>query len=137
MGNFKELRVWQDSIVLAEEIYKITRSSPTFSKDYGLSNQIQRAAVSVASNIAEGDERGTNREAVHFFNISKGSSAEVITQLYIAHRIGYIDEETLIKLENQCEKTRASLKKLIQARGGGNPLNLLFWLLISLFIGGR
>ena len=121
MGKFKELRVWQDAILLAEEIYKITRLS-AFSKDFGLSNQIQRAVVSIASNIAEGDERGTNRESVHFFNIAKGSSAEVITQLNIAHRIGYIDAESLAGLENSCEKIRASLKRLIDSRGGGNPM---------------
>lgn len=109
---------------LTEGIYKITRRTE-FSKDYGLCNQIQRAGVSIASNIAEGDERGSNRESVHFFNIAKGSTAEVITQLNIAYRIGYIDESTLIKCENQAEKVRASLKKLIKVRGGNTKLNMI------------
>lgn len=65
MGKFKELRVWQESIELAERIYSITRVAP-FSKDYGLRDQIQRASVSVYSNIVEGDERGTNREGISF-----------------------------------------------------------------------
>ncbi|MCK6695879.1 MAG: hypothetical protein L6Q97_27730, partial [Thermoanaerobaculia bacterium] len=56
----------------------------------------------------------------------------VITQLNIAFRIGYIDESTLLQLENLTEKIRASLKKLIQSRGGSNPLNVIIWLLISL-----
>jgi len=80
MGKFKDLRVWNDGMELAEKIYAITKL-PAFSKDFALTNQITRACISVPSNIAEGDERGTNREAVHFFNIAKGSAAEIITQL--------------------------------------------------------
>ena len=56
MGNFKELRVWQESIELVTEIYSITKIG-SFAKDFGLANQIQRASISIASNIAEGDER--------------------------------------------------------------------------------
>ena len=115
MGKFKELRVWQESIELAEKIYAITRVEP-FSKDFGLRDQIQRASVSISSNIAEGDERGTNREAIHFLNIAKGSTAEVITQLNIAFRIGYINIHELEDLENSAEKIRASIKNLIKVR---------------------
>ena len=115
MGKFKNLRVWQDAMNLAEGIYKITKTTE-FVKDYGLCNQIQRAAVSIASNIAEGDERGSNKEAVYFFNIAKGSTAEVITQLNIAYRIGYISQQTFEKCENQAEKVRASLINLIKSR---------------------
>ena len=86
MGNFKKLRVWQDSMDLVEGIYKITKNK-VFSKDYGLCNQIQRASVSVPSNIAEGDERNSDKESIHFFNIAKGSNAELITQLNIAYRL--------------------------------------------------
>ena len=116
MGNFKKLRVWQESINLSANIYHITRKEP-FSKDYGLCNQIQRASVSIASNIAEGEERSSDKGAVYFYNIAKGSAAEVITQLYIAHRIGYINKSTLDKLEDQIEKIIATLKKLNQAKG--------------------
>ena len=126
MGNFKELRVWQRGVLLATEIYKITKQIP-FAKDYGLSNQIQRAGVSISSNIAEGDERGTNRESVRFFNIAKGSAAEVITQLNIAYNIGYIDKTTLEKLEGETEIIRAGLKGLIKARGGKKPINMIIW----------
>ena len=56
MGKFKDLRVWKDGLDLAEEVYRITRRSP-FNRDFGLANQIQRAAVSISSNIAEGEER--------------------------------------------------------------------------------
>ncbi len=121
MGKFKNLRVWDEGIKLAANIYHITKQS-LFSKDFGLSNQIQRAVVSISSNIAEGDERGSNKEKVYFFNIAKGSTAEVITQLHIAHRIGYINDESFKKLEDQAEKIRASLKNLIQSKGGYNPI---------------
>ena len=131
MGKFKDLRVWNDSMDLATQVYEVTLDT-SFAKDFAFINQIRRAAVSIASNIAEGDERGTNREAVYFFNIAKGSSAEVITQLNIAFRVGYIDEARLLKLENLAEKIRASLKNLIQSRGGSNPFTLIIWLLISL-----
>ena len=119
MGNFKELRVWQEAINLSTSIYNISRKEP-FSKDFGLCDQIRRSAVSVASNIAEGDERGTNKESIRFFHIAKGSAAETITQLIIAHRVGYIDQSTLEAFEGQSEKIRASLKKLIKAREGSN-----------------
>lgn len=119
MGKFKDLRVWQEAVDLAQKIYGITRFEP-FSKDFGLRDQIQRASVSISSNIAEGDERGTNRESVRFFNIAKGSTAEVITQLNIAFRIGYIDQSTLDDLENTTEKIRASLKNLIKARSNSS-----------------
>ena len=92
-GGFKELKVWQKSKELAVYIYQVTDKEP-FSKDYGLRDQIRRAAVSIASNIAEGDERETDRESVRYFYIAKGSSAEVLTQATIAFEIGYIEKET-------------------------------------------
>lgn len=119
MGKFKELRVWQDAMNLVEGIYKITKKA-AFAKDYGLSNQIQRAAVSIASNIAEGDERGSDKESIRFFNMAKGSTAEVTTQLNIAYRIGYIDQRTFERCEDQSEKIRASLRKLINKRKDNN-----------------
>ncbi len=115
MGDFTELRVWKDSMDLAEGIYKITTKGK-FAKDFGLRGQIQRAGVSVPSNIAEGDERDSNREAIRFFHIAKGSVSEVITQVTLAYRIGYIDEITHTKFINQSQKIRASLKNLIKAR---------------------
>lgn len=132
MGNFKDLRVWKEGVQLATEIYAITKIAP-FVKDYGLSNQIQRAGVSISSNIAEGNQRGSDRESVRFFNIARASAAEVITQLPIAHNIGYIDKETLLRLEAKTEKIRAGLWGLIKVRGGNKPLNMIFWPIITLF----
>lgn len=130
MSNFKNLRVWNDALDLAQQVYTQARIPP-FASDWALRNQITRAVISISSNIAEGDERGTARECVHFLHIAKGSTAEVITQLHLAHRLGYLDAATLIQLENTAEKIRASLKNLIQARGGSNPLKMLLWLAIS------
>jgi len=115
MANIKDLRVCKYSLDLAEAIHNLTKSSQ-FVKDFGLSSQIRRASVSVASNIAEGHERGTNKDSIRFFNIAKASVAEVITQLHITYRIDYIDVDTLAKLEDNCERIKASLINLIKAR---------------------
>ena len=119
MGKFKDLWVWQEGIDLAANIYELTKGQP-FSNDYGLRNQIQRAVVSVSSNIAEGDERDSNTQSTYFFKIAKASNAEVITQLNIAYRIGYINKETLEMLELKAKKISAGLYKLIERRGGYN-----------------
>lgn len=70
MGGFRELVVWQRSKALAVRIYKLTQQG-RFNSDYGLKDQVRRAAVSIPSNIAEGDERGTNKESDRFFHIAK------------------------------------------------------------------
>ena len=114
-GGFKSLQVWHKSKDIAVYIYQITNDG-NFNKDYGLRDQIRRAAVSIASNIAEGDERETNKEAVRYFYIAKGSSAEVLTQAIIAYEIGYIQEETFKELEKRCIEISSMLSKLIAVR---------------------
>ena len=116
MGNFQKLRVWQIAKELAVNIYKLT-SNQTFSRDLGLRDQIQRSAVSVPSNIAEGDELETDKQSIRHFYIAKGSSAELLTQLIIAHEIGYIDREIKDNLVNECRIISVMLLKLIRARG--------------------
>ena len=115
MGNFRELRVWQNAKEIAVEIYRLTRTKE-FSKDYGLKDQMQRSAVSIASNIAEGDELGTDKQSIRHFYISKGSAAELMTQVIIANEIGYVDSIVRNKLEDECDKISAMLTKLIKAR---------------------
>jgi len=115
--KFKKLWVWNAGIDLAAEIYDITGKGK-FANDYGLKNQIQRAVVSISSNIAEGDERESNKQSAYFFKIAKASNAEVITQLNIANRIGYINDDLLLKLESQASKIGAGLHGLIKTRGG-------------------
>ena len=89
---FEELEIWKEARRLTGEIYRLTRNSK-FSKDFGLSGQIQRAAVSIMSNIGEGFERGGNQEFVQFLYIAKGSCGEVRAQLYVAVDQGYIAEK--------------------------------------------
>jgi four helix bundle protein len=115
MGNFKDLKVWQRAKDLAVYIYKIT-SKGAFAKDYGLRDQFRRAAVSIPSNIAEGDELDTNKQAIRFFYISKGSSAEVLTQAIIASEIGYIDNVEFEHIERESKGISGMLTRLIQAR---------------------
>jgi four helix bundle protein len=97
--KFEDLIVWQKAMSLAEEIYRATRQGD-FAKDWGLNKQIQRAAVSIPSNIAEGFERYGNKEFRQFQLIAKGSAGEVRTHLYIALSLGYltpIEAGSLIK----------------------------------------
>ena len=119
MGNFQKLRVWQLAKEIAVNIYRLTRTKE-FSKDYGLKDQIQRSAVSIASNIAEGNELGTDKLSIRYFYISKGSAAELMTQLIIANEIGYIDDITKTNLVDECDKISAMLSKLIKARSKNN-----------------
>ena len=115
MGRFRDLKVWQRAKDLAVFMYKLTGHGK-FSKDYGLRDQIRRAAVSIPSNIAEGDELGTDKQAIHFFYTAKGSSAEVLTQAIIALEIGYFEEESFTHIEHECQRISGMLTRLIQAR---------------------
>jgi len=115
MGNFQNLRVWQLAKNLAVRIYKLTRN-PKLSKDFGLKDQIQRAAVSVPANISEGDELGTNKQSIRHFYIAKGSVAELQTLVIIAHEIDYIDKESMEAIYNECNIISVMLNKLIKAR---------------------
>jgi four helix bundle protein len=115
MGNFQKLRVWQLAKNLAVKIYKLTKT-PKFSKDFGLKDQIQRAAVSIPANISEGDELGTNKQSIRHFYIAKGSVAELQTLLIISKEIDYIDDETMNMLDNECNIISVMLNKLIKAR---------------------
>jgi four helix bundle protein len=114
-NGFKELKVWQESKSLAVQIYRISNEGG-LGKDFGLRDQMRRSAVSICSNIAEGDERNTDRDSVRFFHISKGSLAELITQLEIACDVGYIDQDILENLENECNKIGKMLGALIKSR---------------------
>src|SRR4030042_6841011 len=98
MGNFKELKVWQQSKDLAVNIYKLTEEG-AFIKDYGLKDQMRRSSVSVPSNIAEGDNLDTDKQSVRHFYIARGSIAELRTQLAIALEIGYISSSQYDMLE--------------------------------------
>jgi four helix bundle protein len=97
MNQFKNLLVWQKSVDMAVEIYKITKKFPGDER-FGLISQINRCAVSVASNIAEGAGRNSNNEFHHFLGISVGSLFELETQLIIANKLDYLSQETLLMI---------------------------------------
>lgn len=113
--GFKDLIVWQRAKELAVIVYKETESG-RISQDFGLRDQLRRSAVSIASNIAEGDERDTDKESVRFFYIAKGSLAELLTQLCIAHEIGYIEEDKYGGINKRCEELGRMIGKLIKSR---------------------
>ncbi len=97
--QFEHLEVWQEARRLTQAIYKVTRTEK-FSKDFSLRDQIQRAAVSVMSNIAEGFERGGNQEFIQFLYVAKASCGEVRSQIYVALDQGYMgkpeSEESIV-----------------------------------------
>ena len=91
--KFEDLICWQKARELTRNVYAETSKSVKFKNDFGLKDQIQRAAVSVMSNIAEGFERGTRQEFLNYLFIAKESAGEVRAQLYIALDVGYLNVE--------------------------------------------
>lgn len=90
--NFREYKVWQDAVDYATKVYKITSEMPWFEKK-GLCDQLQRAVVSISSNVAEGAARPSDADFAHFLDTALGSAYEVETQLLIAKNVGYLGEE--------------------------------------------
>ena len=119
MGNFVKLKVWQKAKDLAVFVYKVSNHGE-LARDYGLKDQIRRSAVSIPSNIAEGDELDTDRHSIKYFHIAKGSSAELLTQAIIAHEIGYMDQNNFDQISRECRSISSMLAKLIKARTDKN-----------------
>ena len=94
----------------------MAKGQGAITKDYGLKDQMRRAVISIPSNIAEGDELYTDRQAIKFFYTAKGSSAEVLTQAIIAHEIGYLTGEHFDHVEKECQAISSMLAGLIRAR---------------------
>ena len=113
--GFRGLQVWHKAKDLAVHIYKLT-DLRDFRRDFGLRDQMRRAAVSIPSNIAEGDERDTNRESVRYFYIAKGSLAELLTQVIIAQEVGYLTEDEFPFFHKQCDSIGKMLGNLIKIR---------------------
>ena len=110
--NFEEFNVYRQARELTNEIYRLTRAG-TFAKDFGLVDQIRRAAVSILSNIAEGYERGSSTEFIQFLFIAKGSCGEVRAQLSIACDQGYVPSADYQRLANQCRLISSMLSNFI------------------------
>lgn len=112
MHNFKELIIWQKSMELVTDVYQASLAMPANQK-YSLVDQIQRSAVSIPSNIAEGSGRGSNNEFVRFLNISNGSCCELETQLLIAQNLKFLSEETagnIIERISEIQKMNYALR---------------------------
>ena len=108
MATHKELDVWKEAIDLVTKVYGLTNDFPDTEK-FGLISQIRRSAVSVPSNIAEGAARGSNKEYVHFLNISLASLSELETQLIISEKLNYPSDPQIVK---DLEKIQSKLYKL-------------------------
>jgi four helix bundle protein len=112
--TFEDLRVWQQGIELVKQIYLITKEG-NISKDFGLRDQLRRAAVSVPTNVAEGFERHSRKEYVNFLNIAKGSAGEVRSLLRVALEVGYLDKNTYLRLYDLAKGLSRMLASQIQA----------------------
>lgn len=115
MHNFKELKVWQEAMVLAKEVYTVTKKFPAEEK-YGLTSQVNRSSISIPSNIAEGAGRATDKEFNHFLNVALGSAFELETQLLLSNEFNYITkEQTQLLTERVCkvQKMINGLKKSV------------------------
>ena len=110
--SFEDFEIWKEARHLTREIYTLSKATK-FSKDFGLRDQMQRAAVSIMSNIAEGFERGGNQEFVQFLYIAKGSCGEVRSQLYIALDQEYVDQTVADKLLIILKRLSVMIKHLI------------------------
>jgi four helix bundle protein len=112
-NGFEDLPVWQDARRIAKEIYSLTRETE-FARDHGLKNQIQRASVSVVSNIAEGFDYGSNKQFVHFLKIAKGSASEVRAQLVLATDIGYVSKAKQKMLKEELKSLSSQITGFIK-----------------------
>ncbi len=110
--RFEDLQVWQEGYSLATEVYKAFKAC----KDYGFRDQVQRAAVSIPSNIAEGYERHFNKEFIQFLYVAKGSCGELRTQLLLAMELELLEKQLGFELTEKTRKISAMLFKFIKTR---------------------
>lgn len=110
--KFEDIIAWQKSRELTKDIYAIT-SIGFFEKDYTLKEQIRRSSISISSNIAEGFERGGNKDFIHFLQIAKASCAELRSQLYIALDLGYTNEIQFQEIYNKAVEINKIITGLI------------------------
>ena len=116
--GYKDLLVWQKGIALVKQVYRITRTFPADEK-FGLVSQIRRAAVSIPSNVAEGQARHTTREFIQFVSVAEGSLAELDTQMIIATELGYCrpsDTQEVVELMSELRKMLNGLRRKLEGR---------------------
>lgn len=116
--SYKDLLVWQKAVETVADIYAVTRKFPSEER-FGLTSQVQRAAVSVAANIAEGHGRGTRSDYAHFLDMANGSVAELETLFIIVRKLRYCSAEECSKIETRLDevgKMLGSLRNKLRAR---------------------
>jgi len=113
--TFRDLKVWKLSRSLSADVYRAC-SSPGLRAHYALCDQMGRAALSVPSNIAEGNDRSSNKDALNFLRIARGSLAELETQLWVAHDVGWLDSATFRQLCEKRDEVERMLGGLIRTR---------------------
>ena len=116
--SYRDLRVWQQAMTLAEACYRITRQFPK-EELYGMTSQIRRAAASVPANIAEGRGRENRGEYIQFLRVAQGSLKELETHLILSHRITLTSVKTVEPLLTQCEAVGKMLRALIRSLESG------------------
>lgn len=119
MQAFEDLRIWQDAQNIALQIYSLFKNN----KDFGFRDQIQRAAISISNNIAEGSEYNSDKIMIRYLRISKGSCGEVRNMLYLCPKIGYCDEEIATSLINKCKSLSNSIGAFIAYLENNNRNN--------------
>ena len=113
-SSFEEIISWQKSRELNKDIYNVTNKNSSFSKDFGLRDQIRRSSISISSNIAEGFERETTKEFIRFLYIAKASSGEFRSQLYLAFDLDYITKDEFSKLNLKVNEVSKLISGLIK-----------------------
>jgi four helix bundle protein len=111
--RFEDLEAFQMARELTKQLYRVTGTG-RFARDYGLRDQITRAAISVMSNVAEGFERGGDKEFLQFLSLAKGSCGEIRAQLYVGIDQGYIDEQQFTTLVDQASRIGRALAGLMK-----------------------
>ena len=115
-SSYEQLRVWQQAKDLAILVYKTVRLNQELKNDFGLRDQMQRSAVSIPSNIAEGEASGTIKNSIRYLNIALGSAAELKTQIIIAYEINFIDQPVFEELKYEITDLEVGFHNLIKAR---------------------
>lgn len=112
--DFERLKVWQKSMLICERVHELFRGS----NEFALKDQVFRSALSIPSNIAEGEERFSAKEAIRFLYIAKGSAGELLTQLILSHRLGIIETKDFTQLEASIREVSKMIAGLIRSKSG-------------------
>ncbi len=114
MANYEKLNIRQNAVELSVDIYKFMNNNSDIKKDFALKDQIQRSSVSIASNIAEGADRGTQKEFNRFLYIARGSCSELRTQMLIIQKLWYISESDFVSFDKKIVDLHKMINGMIQ-----------------------